>query len=229
MKLGVLGAMDCEIALLREKMELRETVSFAGIDYHLGKIGKTEVVIARCGIGKVNAALCTAALIQQFGATHIINTGVAGGVTPQAGVLDVILSASVCYHDFTPGILLNDSIPYCEEFPADEQMVKIMNKVYQDGQHEFAFRVQRIVTGDVFVDDNALKASIAERFDPGCVDMESGAVGQTCYIMKTPFIALRSLSDTADDDAAMSFDQFKVIAANHSAGLIVDFCNAWEE
>ncbi len=226
MKLGILGAMSCEIALLRQHMNVRETVNFAGIDYYIGSIGKTEVVLVCCSIGKVNAALSTAALIQKFGATHIINTGVAGGVTPEANVLDVIISSSVCYHDFTPGILQNN-FPFAEEYSGNEQMMNIMNKVYQNQKREFKYRADRIVTGDVFVEDSALKASIAERFHPGCVDMESAAVGQVCHIMKTPFIALRSLSDSSDNAAAMSFDTFAAIAANNSASLIIEFCDAW--
>lgn len=229
MKLGILGAMSCEITLLRNKMTLDKTVNLYGLDYHCGRIGKTEVVVVECSIGKVNAAVCTTLLIREFGATHIINTGVAGGVTPDAGVLDVILSSSVCYHDFTPDDILQNNYPYRNEFLADEQMTNIMNKVYQSKEHSFKFREGRIVTGDIFVEDSALKDSIAARFAPGCVDMESASVGQVCYMMKTPFITLRSLSDSADDNAAMSFDKFAAIAADNSAGLIVDFCDAWEE
>lgn len=228
MKLGILGAMDCEISLLLSKMELRETTTLSGNEYYQGTIGKTEVILTRCGIGKVNAAISTTLLIERFGATHIVNTGVAGGVTPEAGVLDVILSSSVCYHDFTPGIL-ERNFPYCEDFPADKQMIDVMNKAYQNNKHEYAFRTQRIVTGDQFVEDPIVKQSIAERFAPGCVDMESAAVGQTCYILHTPFITLRALSDSADDDAAMSFDQFAAIAADNSANLLIDFCHLWEE
>jgi adenosylhomocysteine nucleosidase len=223
MKLGILGAMSCEIALLQQKMTLQETVECGGRSYYLGQIGPVEVIVVCCGIGKVNAALCTQTLIQKFGADHIINTGVAGGVDPAAKVFDVIVSTSVCYHDFTPGIL-QENFPYCEEYPADEQMVNIMNKVYRESNADYALRSQRIVTGDVFVESNSLKESIASRFAPGCVDMESGAVGQVCYILKTPFLALRSLSDTADDEAGMSFDQFAAKAADHSAGLIISFC-----
>ena len=227
MKLGILGAMDCEVSLLRDKMTLNETVNFAGNDYHIGKLGNLEVILAGCGIGKVNAAICTVALIEKFGATHIINTGVAGGVTPDAKVLDVIISSSVCYHDFTPGIL-SRNFPFCEEFEGDKKLIEVMTKVYENKERNYRFCAKRIVTGDVFVEDSAVKESIASRFTPGCVDMESAAVGQVCYIMKTPFITLRALSDSADDDAAMSFDQFAAIAADNSANLLIDFCNTWE-
>ncbi len=232
MKLGIIGAMDCEIALLKNTMQLAHSETHYGREYHIGTIGGIETVVVCCGIGKVNAAFCTGLLIDRFAVTHIINTGVAGGVLEKAGVLDVILSTSVCYHDFTPGIL-RDNFPFCEEFPCDETMQRVMLKAHKDakaaGEADYGLYPARIVTGDVFVEDDALKASIKERFAPGCVDMESAAVGQACFICHIPYLALRSLSDTADGGASMSFDQFAEIAANHSADLILRFCELWED
>ncbi len=229
MKLGILGAMTCEISLLRDKMTLKETISRHGLTYYCGQIGNLEVVVVECSIGKVNAAVCTASLIDIFGCTHIINTGVAGGVSKDVTVFDVILSTSVCYHDFFPEDVLKTNHPYCNEFAADEKMIRVMSEVYAAKEHAFRFQKNRIVTGDIFVEDSALKASIAKRFAPGCVDMESAAVGHTCYLMGVPFIALRSLSDAADDNADMTFHQFAEIAADNSANLIIDFCSAFAD
>ncbi len=229
MKLGILGAMTCEISLLRDHMELKETVTRHGLTYYCGSIGKTEAVVVECSIGKVNAAVCTTVLIEVFGCTHIINTGVAGGVSKDVTVFDVILSTKVCYHDFFPEDVLQHNHPFANEFPADGKMVQVMSEVYASKEHSYRFKPARIVTGDIFVEDSALKASIVERFDPGCVDMESTAVGHTCYMLGVPFIALRSLSDAADDNADMTFHRFAEIAADNSANLIIDFCNVWED
>ncbi len=228
MKLGILGAMTCEISLLRDSMTLKETVTRHGLTYYCGQIDKTEVVLVECSIGKVNAAVCTTVLVEVFGCSHIINTGVAGGVSNDVTVFDVILSTATNYHDFYPADILQNNHPYTNTFPADQSMIDTMQEVYAAKEHNFRLMANRIVTGDIFVEDSALKASIVERFAPGCVDMESASVGHTCYMLGVPYIALRSLSDAADDNADMTFQQFAAIAANNSANLIIDFCKVYK-
>lgn len=223
MKIGILGAMSCEIALIKEKMEITSSQTIGTIEYFIGTIGSTDVVLCRCGIGKANAAICSTIMIQTFGVTHLINSGVSGGLSKEVSVFDIVLSTNTMHHDLDKDIL-DTNPPYNSEFIADSGLITGLIKTYEDTKNPtYKIHKGRIVTGDVFVSDDMLKISIIEGFNPHAVDMESAVVGQVAFCFQIPYIAIRSISDKADDGAEMTFDEFAAIAANNSASLLIAY------
>ncbi len=223
MKIGILGAMNCEITLIKENMEITNTQTIGGISYFEGTIGNTQVVLCCCGIGKANAAISSTILITHFKVDCLINSGVSGGLSKDVGIFDIVLSTNCMHHDLDSDIL-NTNPPYNSEFVADPQIISGIKATYQATNNpSYRLFEGRIVTGDVFVSDDFLKIAIIDGFNPLAVDMESAVVGQVAYCFSVPYVAIRSISDKADDGAEITFDEFARIAANNSASLLVRY------
>lgn len=224
-KIGIIGAMDEEVSYLKsvatQKSERDGFVS--------GKIGGTEVVIVMSGIGKVNAALCAQRLILEFGATHIINTGIAGATGNGLGVLDFVASTDALYHDFdvTGFGYAPTVIPRMEKsaFPADERMREAALEAFSElskspgfGGHKIV--EGRIASGDQFISDKNTKNRIIETCHPACVEMEGAAIAHACFLNRTPFLILRCMSDCADDSGEQSYEFNDKTAAEMSARIV---------
>ncbi|MDE5855333.1 MAG: 5'-methylthioadenosine/adenosylhomocysteine nucleosidase, partial [Ruminococcus sp.] len=177
-----------------------------------------KIINACCGIAKVNAALCTQVMIDNFSPDCVINTGVAGGMNSNVKVCDIVISTEVLPHDLDLHFL-NDYPPYCGIFKADEKLIETAEKVCAEYDVN-SFR-GRIVSGEAFVSDSELKSAIQANFDPYAVDMESAAVGHACYLNEMPYVSVRCISDNADDEGAMSFDEFEKIAAKRVAEIVL--------
>ena len=173
--IGIIGAMPSELVDIRKGLPNSEIQKKAGFDYYLNQVGDTRVVHVCSGIAKVNAAVCTQALIDTFQPDAILNAGIAGGMNPEVHVCDVVVSSEVLPHDLDLHFL-KDYPPYCGIYPADESLIALARKTCE----EFGVKVftGRIVSGDEFVTDSARKADIQSRLTPYAVDMESAAVGR---------------------------------------------------
>lgn len=216
--IGIIGAMPSELADIRTMLGNAETKRISGFDFYISEYKGNKIVNACCGIAKVNAALCTQVLIDNFKPECIINTGVAGGMDTSVKVCDIVISTEVLPHDLDPHFL-NDYPPYCAVFKADENLITLAEKICSE--NGIASHRGRIVSGEAFVSDNVLKAKIKSDFNPFAVDMESAAVGHACYLNNMPFVSVRCISDNADDDGAMSFDEFEKIAAKRVAEIVL--------
>ncbi|WP_303146347.1 5'-methylthioadenosine/adenosylhomocysteine nucleosidase [uncultured Ruminococcus sp.] len=216
--IGIIGAMPSELVDIRKGLPNSEIQKKAGFDYYLNQVGDTRVVHVCSGIAKVNAAVCTQALIDTFQPDAILNAGIAGGMNPEVHVCDVVVSSEVLPHDLDLHFL-KDYPPYCGIYPAGESLIALARKTCE----EFGVKVftGRIVSGDEFVTDSARKADIQSRLTPYAVDMESAAVGQCAYRNQVPYASIRCISDNADDEGAMSFDQFEKIAAKRVADIVL--------
>ena len=218
---GIIGAMESEVALLMEKMELERTEEISGLQFHIGKLAGKNVIVVMCSVGKVNAALCAQTLAQVYKVDRLVNIGVAGALDVRANVFDVVVSEELCYHDASLSVL-EDNPPYTSKFVADHDLLRwavIATCEVADGK--FSCFIGRIVTGDHFISDAAVKADIVERLNPMCVEMEGAAVAHVATVNKIPFVVIRSMSDKADDSAEMSFDEFVLGAAQNSAQIII--------
>jgi len=223
MKFGIIGAMDEEIAGLKSKMEIIETTKIAGCEFFRGQICGREVVLVKCGIGKVNAAVCTQALIDRFAPDYIINTGVAGSMDEKASIGDIIVSNELVQHDFDTTAFGNyeaGQIPRLDMrfFKADERLSRA---ALGTSIVEHKMLKGRIATGDQFIADKGHKEKIKELFDPLCVEMEGASIAQTCYLNDVPFVVIRAVSDNSDGSADISFEKFLSLAARNSS-LIVE-------
>ena len=223
-KIGIIGAMEEEVTSLKEALTDSKTTSIAGMEFCEGKLEDKDVVVVQCGMGKVNAGICANTLINQFGCSGIINTGVAGSLDNQIDIGDIVVSVDACQHDFTVEAIgfAKGEIPYTglSAFPADETM----RKEAVEAVHAVAPDIQvfegRVCTGDQFVSSKEQKESIKSDFGGMCCEMEGGAVAQACYLNDTPFVIIRAISDKADDSEEMSYEVFKKDAAAHCALVV---------
>lgn len=225
-KIGIIGAMKVETTLLLNAMkgtsEIKETVIGKNVFYE-GKISHTNIVLVQCGIGKVNAAVSAQILVSTFCVDCIINTGIAGSLSPLLSVLDIVISTDTLYHDFdVTGFGYPDcTIPGMETsiFQADKTLIDLTVKAYHSGDFKQTIMTGRVATGDVFVASKTLKNSIIKKCNPLCVEMEGAAIAHVAFLNKIPFVIIRCISDTADE-GAISGDYFEQKAAEISSYLV---------
>lgn len=224
-RIGIIGAMPSELVDIRAALPDSEIVKKAGFEYYVNRISdETEVVHVCSGIAKVNAAVCAQALIDTFSPDAVINAGIAGGMNPEVHVCDIVISSEVCPHDLDLHFL-NDYPPYCGIYKSDKSLMELAASCCDSFGIKHFFG--RIVSGEAFISDNAVKQSIQERLQPHAVDMESSAVGHCAYLNGIPYVSVRCISDNADDEGAMSFDQFEKIAAKRVADVVLKMAEAF--
>ena len=222
--IGVIGAMDEEVAALKAAIEEPQTAMIAGMEFCKGKLDGTAVVVVQCGVGKVNAGICAHTLINEFGCTKIINTGVAGSLDAQIDIGDIVVSTDAVQHDFTAEAVgfAKGEIPYTGlyAFPADEAMRKAALEAACAAAPEVHVFEGRVCSGDQFIASKEQKEKIITDFGGMCCEMEGGAIAQVCYLNNTPFVIIRAISDKADDSEEMSYELFMEEAAARCAAIV---------
>lgn len=219
---GIIGAMDIEIQLIKDRMIIADENQYAGFIFYVGKYKDLNIVLTSCGVGKVNASSCTQILIDRFKVTEIINTGIAGSLNEKVKLCDIVISDNVTYHDVRQA-QMKRCFPFKEFFSANKQLKEIAIKAYENCMFKnYDYHIGRIVTGETFVSDNDLKNAIINAYNPYCIEMEGGAIGHVADINKIPFLIIRSISDNADNNATVSYDEFETIASNNSAKLVLN-------
>lgn len=223
-RIGIIGAMEEEVISLRRKMELKEIHQIAGMDFYEGTMKGVEVIVVRCGIGKVNAAVCTQILIDKFSPNYIINTGVAGGLHPDINIGDVVISSDTVEHDMDTTAFGDPKgvIPRMDNsfFEADNALVKCAEEAAHKVLKEHKVWIGRVASGDQFVASIKVKQEIYSTFTAYCAEMEGAAIAHTCYLNKIPFVIIRAISDKADSGAEMNFDEFVNLAARNASKMI---------
>lgn len=220
--IGIIGAMDVELDMLKSALTDKQEKNISNIDFVSGKLSGREVVIAKCGIGKVFAAICAQTMILEYAPEAIINTGVAGALKSGISVGDVVISLNAVQHDMDTSALgdpkgLVSGINVIN-FPADKKLVSTMQMAVEE-QGIKAF-IGNVASGDKFVHEAEEKAKIAEEFDAFACEMEGAAIAHTCYVNKTPFVVVRAISDSIDGGAA-DYMTFVQSAAKTSANTVI--------
>lgn len=230
-KIGIIGAMQIEVDLLQNQMDVQNLVEKAGMVFYDGFLCGAPVVVVKSGAGKVNSAICAQILADLFEVTHIINTGVAGSLDAKVDYCDLVISTEVCYHDmhneamgYKPG---EQPRPGWLLYTADENMIACAEaataKVQLDASKRgdpFHLHKGRIVTGDWFINSAERKAAVIAKFGGLCTEMEGAAIGHSAYLNGIPFVVIRSISDKADDSADVDFHSFEVEAAKRSMEIV---------
>jgi len=226
MKIGIIGAMNLEIATLREKMTLASTKTVASMEFLEGTLNNASVVIVKCGIGKVNAGMCVQILHDLFNVTHIINTGVAGSLRAEINIGDIVVSTDALQHDMdvTPLGYQRGQIPGIPvfSFTADANMASVAEASCKKVNTDIQVFSGRVVSGDQFISSKEVKDFLIENFDGCCTEMEGAAIAQAAYLNELPFVIIRAISDKADDSAEMDYPTFEHGAALHSANLVYE-------
>lgn len=224
--LGIIGAMDEEVVKIKGHMENVEIVDKSSMEFYKGTIGEKDVVVVRAGIGKVNAACCTQALIDNFGVDRVINTGIAGSLQSKIDIGDIVLSTDALEHDMdavTFGYPLGQ-IPRMDvlAFEADKTLREVAKVSCKKVNPDVKVYEGRIVSGDQFISSKEKKEWLIENFSGYCTEMEGAAIAHTAYLNKVPFLIIRAISDKADDSAHMDYPTFEAKAIEHSVRLIIE-------
>lgn len=222
--IGIIGAMEDEVAQLKKNMEIEETTEVASLSFCRGKLSGREVVVVRSGIGKVNAALCTQILVDQFHVDVIINTGIAGSLDAEIDIGDIVISTDAVEHDMDASIFGDPigQIPQMDtfSFPADESLVKLAKEVNEKANPDVHTWIGRVVSGDQFVSSGEKKEQLIRVFDAKCTEMEGAAIAHAAYLNKISCVIIRAISDKADNSAVVDYPAFEAAAIRHSVRLI---------
>ena len=221
-KLGIIGAMESEVAILKSKLENAKVTKVGPMEFYEGKLSGCDVVVVMCGVGKVHAAMCTQTLCCMFGVTHIVNTGVAGSLDAQLDICDVLVSTDAMQHDMDVHYLGYDvgRVPGLDTtaFAADEMLMKL---AFEESERirPGHTRLGRVATGDQFVCSDEQKAKIIADTGAQCTEMEGAAIAQAAYVNLVPFVILRAISDKADGSAELDYPSFEKLAAANCAAV----------
>ena len=227
--LGIIGAMEVEVEKLKARMENVEITRRASMEFYAGILEDKNVVVVRSGIGKVNAAVCTQILIDEFEAEAVINTGIAGSLNADINIGDLVISTDLVHHDMNAvafGYPVGQ-IPQMEAFSfrSDENLRKLAVQACRDVNPDIEVYEGRIASGDQFVADQGVKDEIIKNFDACAVEMEGAAIAQAAYLNNVPFLVVRAISDKADGSAEVDYPTFEALAVEHCVKMTLRILN----
>ena len=224
--IGIIGAMEVEVAILKEKMEDVRIIKKASMDFYEGILAGKKVVVVRSGIGKVNAGICAQILADVFSVDAIINTGIAGSLNKNINIGDIVLSTDVVQHDMdaTGFGYRKGQIPQMPVFffNADDNLRRLAAEVCKEVNPDIQVFEGRIASGDQFVCDQDVKNRIVSEFSAYATEMEGAAIGQAAYLNEIPFLVVRAISVKADGSAQMDYSEFEKAAVDHSVRLTLN-------
>lgn len=214
--------MSAEVEALKAKIENAKTEKISGAEFVSGRLSGKDVVVAQCGIGKVFAAICAQTMILRYGATTLINTGVAGTLSEEIGILDFAISSGVVQHDMdttaigdAPGLISGINIV---EIPAAKSLCEtVVSTAIEQGNRAIAGIV---ASGDQFINNASRKEFIRDTFGAVCCEMEGAAIGHVCFVNGVDFVIIRCISDNASGEAEIEYPEMVKIAAVKSQQLV---------
>lgn len=223
MKIGIIGAMEVEVATVRHRLQDARKSKVAGIEVYEGSLSGTPACVVRCGVAKVNAAICVQALVDRFGVDAVVNTGVAGALDPALRMGDLVVSVDCVHHDvdatiwgYKPG-----EVPGMKRvaFPADEGLRRKAIQAAHEVAPDARVLEGRVASGEGFVSDAAQKDRIREVFGAACCEMEGAAIAQAAWANDVPFVIVRAISDNADKTSKITYPVFEAQAARRCAAI----------
>lgn len=223
--IGIIGAMDIEVEKIKGFLTEICEEKISGVNFVSGKFSGKDVVVAKCGVGKVFAGLCAEAMILKYSPELIINVGVAGCLDSSLKIGDIVIADEVCQHDMDTSPL-GDPIGMLSDIniikiPADKKACELFAECAKE--LSLPYSIGTIASGDQFVSSAAKKQFIIDNFGAKSCEMEGGSIGHVCYVNEVPFAVLRAMSDGADDGAKMDFPTFAKMAAENSTQVIKAF------
>lgn len=221
--IGIIGAMEVEVAELKDRMQEVTITRKASMEFYEGFLSGKKVVVVRSGVGKVNAGICAQILVDEFAVEVIINTGIAGSLNKDVNIGDIVVSTDLVHHDMDAvGFgYPKGQIPQMDQFSfqGDEALRRLAVQVCREVNPEIQVFEGRIASGDQFVSDQAVKDRIAKEFGAYATEMEGAAIGQAAVLNGVPFLVIRAISDKADGSAHVDYPAFEREAVRHSVRL----------
>ena len=222
---GIIGAIEVEVARLKEAMEQPSVKKKAGMEFYRGKLAGCEAVVVRSGVGKVNAAVCAQIMMDDYAVDAIVNTGIAGSLQERIDIGDLVVSVDALEHDmdatgfgYGPGVIPQMD---CSVFRADEKLIRLAEECCREVNPDIHTFTGRVVSGDEFISDKAKKKRLLETFGGLCTEMEGAAIAHAAYLNGVPFLIIRAISDKADDSAHMDYPEFEKMAVERSVRLML--------
>jgi len=221
-KIGIIGAMDTEIASIVKSMKIDKEEKNASLTFYCGSFQDVPCVVAKCGPGKVNAAVCAQIMIDHYNAELIINTGVAGGIGKNVRIGDIVIATSCVEHDMDT-TALGDKLGFISgielvEIPCSNQVSDIL---YEEAQKIYGHAHKGVIaTGDIFVADSEKNRKLSEIFGALACEMEGAAIAHVCYMNGIDAAVIRAISDNADDNGKVDFPEFTKLAAENCIKLL---------
>lgn len=222
--IGVIGALSEEVEWLISRLDSHGCELVGGIEFHTGALEGKSVAIARCGVGKVFAAMCAEAMIIRYSPSLIINTGVGGALDAQLTTGDIVIADRLCQHDMDTsplgdpkGLISGINVIFMN---CDERAVQLLLSTGK--KLSYKVKCGTVASGDRFIASKNEKNKIVKDFSADVCEMEGGAIAQTAFVNKTPFVVVRAISDSADGEATMDYMSFLPIVAQRSAALTLD-------
>ncbi len=219
--IGIIGAMEVEVNDLVSRLENRKSETVSGIKFHEGDLLGKRVVIAKCGIGKVFAAMAAEVMILKYSPKLLVNTGVGGALAGGLRCGDIVVAEKLCQHDMDTSPI-GDPVGLVSGinriwFETDARARKILCEA--GFELSLSVKLGSVATGDRFVATKDVKEDIVEKFGTSVCEMEGGAIAQVAFVNETPFVVVRAISDSADDEASMDYPTFLALAAKNSTNL----------
>lgn len=226
-KIGIIVAMEEELESILDIMDNIEEKEIYGLTFKTGQIEKNKIVVAKCGVGKVNAARVTQILIDTFNVKSVINVGAAGALNPFLNIGDIVIGEKLIQHDFDITAFDHDKgyiTGVGNYIYSDSKLIeKFENAANNLKEKDYKIKKGIIATGDIFCTDIEMKNKIFSKFDADCVEMEGAAIAQVCYLDKIPFIVIRSISDSPNGNNEIDFDKFVELASKRCANILREF------
>ena len=224
MMIGIIGAMEEEVAVLKQDMTVEDTIEYASMQFCKGVLCGKQVVIVRSGIGKVNAGICAQVLVDKFGVDVLINTGIAGSLDAAIDIGDMVISTDLVEHDMDATIFGDPlgQVPRMDTFafPADPVLVGKAIAANEEANPDIRTFTGRIVSGDQFVSSAEVKERLVKNFGAKCTEMEGAAIAHAAYLNKISCVIIRAISDKADNSATLDYPTFEKKAIEHSVRLV---------
>ena len=226
--IGIIGALDVEVEGIKNIMSDTEEKIFSSITYTRGKIQNQECVLAMCGMGKVNAAICAQTMIMQYHPDEIICLGIAGSLSDDVKCMDVVVAKDTVQYDMDTTAFGDErgfvQGPDRVKFQSDERLVdKLVDIVKQE---QLTYHVGTMATGDTFIADTDMSNEVASTFSAIACDMESGSIGHVCCLNEVPYAAVKTISDDASVDGCVDYWSLKKTAASRSIHIVKRLCSA---
>lgn len=230
--LGIIGAMDSEVSELKKEMTIHKVTTIAGMDFCKGLIYDKDVVVVKCGVGKVNAAVCAQILVDRFHVNAVINTGVAGALNSDIDICDIVISKDALEHDLdvTPLGYERGIIPDMDTsvFSGDESLIKLAADSAKEAEVGVKVFIGRVVSGDQFIAGKEKKDDLEKQFLGDCAEMEGASIAHVAHLNQIPCLIIRSISDKADGSADMDYPTFEKMAAKNSADILKTMIKKYE-
>lgn len=224
MRIGIIGAMEEEVVLLRGSLENAKAEMIANCEFTTGTYQGQDIVLLKSGIGKVNAAMSTTILLQHYKPDLVINTGSAGGFDENLEVGSIVISNEVRHHDVDVtafGYEMGQVPQMPAAFQANTELIELAEKAVSELEN-LPYAIGLIATGDSFMSDPDRVQLVRSQFpEMKAAEMEAAAVAQVCFQFDTAFVVIRALSDIAGKESSVSFDEFLPVAAEHSTKIVL--------